>query len=38
LRRDFRVTERERSWPGLSFCFLARGRGILGRMYWSFCH
>jgi len=35
LRRDLRVTERERSWPGASFCFLVRGRGILGRMYYS---
>lgn len=34
LRRDFRETERVRSVPGVSFCFLARGRDILGRMYY----
>jgi hypothetical protein len=33
LRRDFRLTFRERSAPGASVTFLLRGRGILGRMY-----
>ena len=34
LRRDFSVTVRECSAPGASFCFFAKGLGILWRMYW----
>lgn len=33
LRSDFSVMERERSAPGVSFTFFARGRGIFGRIY-----
>lgn len=33
LRRDFRDTAKLGSWPEESFCRLAKGLGILGRMY-----